>query len=436
MTDIPTGWCWTTVERVAQLIRGVSYKKAEAHDEPSGELVPILRATNIGDLLTWDTGLVYVPSTRVSAEQYLVPGDIVLATSSGSASVVGKSASLTTAWQGSFGAFCAVLRAHEAVAPYLRYMVSSAEVRDRWSAASRGTNINNLKVGDILGTPIRLPPQAEQERIVAAIEEHFSRLDFAEASVKSAVQRSASLRATLLDSVWDSRWAKVRLGDLLAMPLANGRSVPTDPNGFPVLRLTALKERRVRLDQRKGGAWDQASARPFLVKRGDFLVSRGNGSLALMGRGGLVDGDPDPVAYPDTLIRIRVRPDEYSSRFLSLVWDSNGVRQQLEGSARTTAGIYKVNQEILREIIVPRPPLDEQVRVADWLESALDGTARLATAGGVADARSRALRRSILAAGLSGQLVSQDSADEPASYLIERIASPKRPSRRSVLRGA
>jgi type I restriction enzyme S subunit len=37
------------------------------------------------------------------------------------------------------------------------------------------------------------------------------------------------------------------------------------------------------------------------------------------------------------------------------------------------------------------------------------------------DARCRQLRRSILAAAFSGQLVPQDPDDEPASVLLERI---------------
>ena len=80
-------------------------------------------------------------------------------------------------------------------------------------------------------------------------------------------------------------WCWASLDELLSEELANGRSVPTDDAGFPVLRLTALKHGRVDLRERKGGAWSALDAAPFTVRLNDFLVSRGNGSLSLVGRG-------------------------------------------------------------------------------------------------------------------------------------------------------
>ena len=38
-------------------------------------------------------------------------------------------------------------------------------------------------------------------------------------------------------------------------------------------------------------------AEKFLIREGDFMVARGNGSLSLVGRGGLVARVPDDVAY-------------------------------------------------------------------------------------------------------------------------------------------
>lgn len=114
--------------------------------------------------------------------------------------------------------------------------------------------------------------------------------------------------------------------------------------GFPVLRLTALSPAGIDLTQRKNGAWTAEEARPFLVERGDFLVSRGNGTLKLVGRGSLVLEEPDPVAYPDTLIRVRVNEGLVYPEYLAIVWNSPIVRTQLESMARTTAGIHKVNQ--------------------------------------------------------------------------------------------
>jgi type I restriction enzyme S subunit len=135
-----------------------------------------------------------------------------------------------------------------------------------------------------------------------------------------------------------------------------------------VLRLTAIKSNNIDLGECKGGDWTEAEAKPFLVSEGDFLVSRGNGSKDLVARGGLVSATPMKVAFPDTMIRIRFRPDVMSARYLVRVWESPVVRDQIMASVRTTAGIYKVNQQALERLQIPVPPLGEQRRIADTLD--------------------------------------------------------------------
>ncbi len=166
--------------------------------------------------------------------------------------------------------------------------------------------------------------------------------------------------------VRDGEWQKEVLENLLSEPLANGRSVvdAKEANqGFPVLRLTCLKNGCIDLSQRKIGDWTKEKAKKFLVYKNDFLVARGNGSLSLVGRGGLINCLPDDVAYPDTLIRVRVKPEILCSQFLRLVWDSNIIREQVEATAHTTAGIHKINQKSMESFVLPLPPLLEQQEI-------------------------------------------------------------------------
>ena len=160
-------------------------------------------------------------------------------------------------------------------------------------------------------------------------------------------------------------WSWCRLGGLLVTPLANGRSVPTRDDGFPVLRLTAMRGEIIDLGEYKGGDWTAAQARPYLVEGGDILVARGNGSISLVGRASRVADDIGAarVAYPDTMIRMQPPRDAVDSAFLTLLWNSPLVRTQVELKARTTAGIYKVSQDDLREVSLPIPPLNEQGRI-------------------------------------------------------------------------
>jgi type I restriction enzyme S subunit len=232
-------------------------------------------------------------------------------------------------------------------------------------------------------------------------------------------------------------WCWVRLDDLLAAPLANGRSVPdsTDPaGGFPVLRLTALKDGRVEPSEHKIGAWSAVDAASFVVQLGDFLVARGNGSKSLVGRGGLVAATPAPVAFPDTLIRVRIDERLMAPGYLRAVWNSDILRRQIEATARTTAGIYKINQQDMRGYLLPLPPLPEQHRIVAEIETQLTRLEAAVAALERARANLKRYRAAVLKAACEGRLVPTEAelaraegrAYESASALLERINSLRR----------
>src|SRR5437016_880160 len=95
--ELPKGWAHASVLELGSLIRGVSYAKGEAITSPASGRVALLRANNIADGLVFNE-LQYVPESRVAAKQRLRIGDVVLAMSSGSKSVVGKAACVRARW--------------------------------------------------------------------------------------------------------------------------------------------------------------------------------------------------------------------------------------------------------------------------------------------------------------------------------------------------
>jgi type I restriction enzyme S subunit len=330
--------------------------------------------------------------------------------------------------------FC-VLRAGPAIKPrFLFFRCLDAAFVNSLNALQTGSSYPAVRDRDVLDQAVGVPPLAEQERIVAAIEEQFSRLDAAETALRGALRRSSALSEASVRAA--EQGETVPLRDLLVEPLVNGRSVPTATSGFPVLRLTALRDGRIDLSERKTGAWSKADTERFLVRRGDFFISRGNGSLGLVGRGGLLDVEPDDVAFPDTMIRARVNDARIDPRFLRIVWNGPQTRSQIEATARTTAGIYKVNQKDLERVLLPVPPFAQQREIVERTERQLTVLDALTAAVDQALARAAALRRAILSEAFAGRLVPQDPSDEPASVLLERIrveraAAPKTKTRRA-----
>jgi len=197
----------TVISDVAQLIRGVTYSKADARDTPSLGYAPVLRATNIQDSrLVLESDLVFVPESNVSPVQRLRAGDIVIATSSGSKHLVGKSGLMRTDWSGSFGAFCAALRPKQNIEP--RYLSAFLQSPAYWKQVGKkalGVNINNLRRGDIETLSLPLPPLEQQRLIVAEIEKQFSRLDEAVANLKRVKANLKRYKAAVLKAAVEGR---------------------------------------------------------------------------------------------------------------------------------------------------------------------------------------------------------------------------------------
>lgn len=402
MTDVPHGWRATTLGELGRYLNGRAFKKHEWGTVGR----PIIRIQN----LTGSSSTFNYFEGEVDDRYVVRPGDLLVS------------------WAATLGSYFwngpqAVLNQHifkveSNIDPrFHKYLLDHklAELMRH----THGSGMVHITRGRFDSLPVAVPPIEEQGRIVAILEDHLSRLDAANDYVRAARRRGAVLEDQLLASALETvRSDRVPLRGLLETGLANGKSVPSQAGGFPVLRLTALRDGRIDLAERKEGAWTVDDAARFLVRRGDFLIARGNGSLRLVGRGGLVEDEPDPVAFPDTLIRARPDASLIQPTFLALVWNAPTVRQQIERAARTTAGIYKVNQKDLGQIQVPVPSLTDQTRVVAAVGEARYGLNQLTAEMNRARNRSVALRGALLAAAFSGRLTGGSNDLDRAEEMV------------------
>jgi restriction endonuclease S subunit len=166
LENAAASWPEVFVSDVSELIRGVTYSKEHATDKPQDGYTPVLRATNIQESrLVLESDLVFVPDSNVSANQRLRAGDIVVATSSGSKHLVGKSGLVHADWRGSFGAFCAAIRPKANIES--RFLAAFLQSPSYWKQVGKkalGVNINNLRRGDIESLTLPLPRIGEAAR--------------------------------------------------------------------------------------------------------------------------------------------------------------------------------------------------------------------------------------------------------------------------------
>jgi len=192
-------WSEVSINDVSLQIRGVTYKKHEVSSESKTGYTPILRANNIVENKIEFKDLVYVPNSRIRQDQKIRVKDIVVAMSSGSKSVVGKTAQIGGEWSGSFGAFCGVLRPLQGIDPdYFAQFLKSDHYRKAISNLASGSSINNIKREHFDIIKIPLPPLPEQKRIAAKLDSLLAKVDACKARLDKVSEIIRRFRQSVL----------------------------------------------------------------------------------------------------------------------------------------------------------------------------------------------------------------------------------------------
>ena len=197
--DVPGNWIWATLADVTLGFRyGTSMKCSY---EPIG--VPVLRIPNVsnGRVNIEDLKFGSLPAREVE-DLRLQLGDILMVRSNGSLSIVGRPA-LVEAHAVGFcyaGYLVRVRPSVNHVNPrYLLHMLNAAYVRDQIEIPIRTTvglkNVNTTELG-ILTIP--LPPLAEQQRIVAKVDELMALCDKLKAQLTTTQTESRRLLEAVL----------------------------------------------------------------------------------------------------------------------------------------------------------------------------------------------------------------------------------------------
>lgn len=389
---------------------------------------PYLRAANV----TWNgLDLSDVKEMHFSEDEVatyrLVPGDVLVAEASGSRGEVGKPA----VWRGEIDDCCFQntllrVRTRGPLPEYLRYYLLSEAISGRLGEAARGVGIHHLGAAGLSTYPITVAPLAEQERVVAAIEEQFSRIDAAQFSLANGQRKIESLRHAVLAAVVPETEKWLRTDDVADVRGGIQKQPKRRPskNRYPFLRVANVGRNHVDLSEVHEVELFDGELERYKLEPGDLLVVEGNGSPDEIGRSALWRGEIDNCVHQNHLIRVRPSPD-IDPEFLALYWNAPQTAARLRDVASSTSGLYTLSTAKVKSIPVPVVTLDEQRLIVQRTEEQLSLLAALSEAIEVAFARSARLRRSILARAFAGHLSAQDPEDEPASELLTRIVAQR-----------
>lgn len=457
MSGLPQGWTTTTVGELADSIQ--YGHTASSTTEQVGPR--FLRITDIQESkVDWDT----VPFCQIPQSQIpnyrLAKGDLVFARTG---ATVGKSFLIQSEIPESiFASYLIRVRVTKAIdSRYLYYFFQSSDYWHQISDSSSGIGQPNVNGKKLAAITLPIAPLPEQRRIVARIEELFSRLDAGVAALRQAKAQLQRYRQSVLAAAvtgkltqawreqhpdaepaeellvrileqrrkqWSgkgkyneaahpeilsdgmpSSWEYVRL-DLLAEavdPNPKHRNPRYVENGFPFLSTAQFA---------RGPGFDLSTAKSVAeetVLEQERRCAFSNRSIAFSRKGTIGKTRFVPSSHRfallDSLCVINPSP-EIDERYLNAALNSNWVQMHINSRVRGVA-LKQISLGEVRGLPIPLPPLAEQHQIVADVEARTTAIDHLEAELDRQITRSNRLRQSTLAAAFSGALNHTSNSD-------------------------
>jgi type I restriction enzyme S subunit len=354
---------------------------------------------------------------------------------------------------------------------FIKLYLESPGVQSYFESMAHGGTMGVLNATTISPLPVRLPPLAEQSRIVAKLDALFARSRAAKTSLERVPALLERLRQAILAAAFcgdlSSRWRETAplsaqsLPELGEVPNANShpkkeREVPwaertlvlpstwgaaklsslvdpergipygivqtgnPTPGGVPTVRCGDVKGFKIQRSTLKLVAPEVAAASERTTLKGGEVL------IAIRGTVGQVALADEELAGCNISREVALVPvaAPMLAKFIMYYLASPQAQQFIAADVKGVAQ-SGINLADLRELPVPVASVDEQREVVRQVEVWLGVIHRLQERVEAQSHRLGLLEQASLAAAFRGELVPQDPNDEPASVLLERIRAER-----------
>ena len=267
---------------------------------------------------------------------------------------------------------------------YLYLYVRTDDFVDSVSGKTQGAMYPAITDKQVLDQDIPLPPLADQKRIVRILNGQLAAIERAKKAAEQRLEAARALREAFVLRAFRTSstcpWPKRTLLELCEGKGQYGTSKKSNFNGVgvPVLGMGNIREGRVAWDDIKHTELSASELVKFRLRRGDLLFNRTN-SAELVGKSAVYNDHVD-AGFASYLIRFKIHPEWADSRFVCTYINSPQGRTFIRDNLAQAVGQANISASTMHGMLVPTPPLQQQIELSDLLEVVDSETFRLRSA--------------------------------------------------------
>jgi len=216
----------------------------------------------------------------------------------------------------------------------------------------------------------RLPEQRAIAEALSGVDALLGELDRLIAKKRdlkqAAMQQLLTGKTRLLG--YRGNWEQVRLGDLFSFKNGLNKAKEFFGYGTPIVNyMDVFGSSMIRFSDLEGRvSLSKPELKNFDVQKGDVFFTRTSETTEEIGVASVMLDEPTDTVFSGFVLRARPLNERLNNEFKAYCFGSVSVRKQITSKASYTTRAL-TNGKILSEVLLPLPPVPEQIAIAEVL---------------------------------------------------------------------